>query len=249
MAELAEANTPTPPKEPVPFQPPVYQYTVADRMLAPVRGIVRLFREEKTPMWASLFALLLAVWPGFVEWRQRGTWGEYDPTIAVLTATLIALVWTAHYTFRAVRHAKQAEERAEARRRHKRMAIAAAVETELYYLHLSLEVVRVRIETRSVRVLERPQLQQALENLDLFSVDTASKLTEFDSVLQHIESHALLYAADHEAAEHAAATHRMGVVGVPLLNRNPTWVEDIRKMVGGAQSMIPLLKRLLLAEL
>jgi hypothetical protein len=222
--------------------------TAGHRFRGVIWGFTEPFRTDKTPAWASILALLVAVAPGLAERYEHGRWGGYDPTIAVLTATLIALIWTAHYTFRAVRHARQAEERAETRRQLARMSIAAAVSAELEWLELSLDIVSGRIETKGVRFLERPQLRIALENLELFSSGTASKMSEFDAVLRQIESHALLYAADHEAAEEAALKHKIGQSGVPALSRDPAWVEDIRRIITSAKAMIPLLKRQLLSE-
>jgi hypothetical protein len=211
-------------------------------------GITEPFRKDRTPAWASVFALLLAIVPGVIDRYRTGHWDSYDPTIAVLTATLIALIWTAHYTYRGVRYATQAREQADLRRRLTRMSIAAAVISELDWLGISLQLIAMRIETKGVRFLDRPQLRHALESVDLFSSATASKLSEFDAVLRQIESHALLYAAEHDADEYNALTHGIGNAGVPVLKRDPQRVDDIRRMIAAAETMMPLLKQQLLFE-
>lgn len=96
-SSLSEQLTPT--------EPAAYRLTLRDHIRGAIWGFSEPFRRDRTAAWASVLALLLAVAPGFTERYQKGRWGDYDPTIAVLTATLIALIWTAHYTFRAVRHA------------------------------------------------------------------------------------------------------------------------------------------------
>jgi hypothetical protein len=231
-----------------PIEPPPYRLTVADRARGFIWGISEPFRRDKTPAWASILALLLAIAPGLRERYATGRWGEYDPTIAVLTATLIALIWTAHYTFRSVRHARQAEERENTRRWFAKRSMAAGVLAELEYMRQSLDLLRGRIYLREIHFLERPQLRHALAHVDLFSPETASKLSEFDSVLRQIESHSALYGADHAAAERAAAEYGVGVVGRPILTYNIEWVESIRRLISAAETMIPLLTQHLLSE-
>jgi hypothetical protein len=226
-----------------------YRPSIGDHIRGFIWGVSEPFRTDKTPAWASLVALFIAVAPGLSQRLDEGAWGEYDPTIAVLTATLIALIWTAHYTFRAVRHARQAEERAELRRRLTRASIAAAVSAELDWLQPSLAILRARIHTREVSFLERPRLQDALSNLDLFSSASATSLSEFDAILQQIESQCALYGAEHEAAEHAAIAYQYGSVLIDPLRRDPNWVETIRKFIDTAQELIPHLKNQLLQEI
>ena len=207
------------------------------------RGITEPFRVDRTPAWITLAIVIIGA-PILFRRLHRGDFSAADFGTVVLTATLIALVWTAHYTYRSVRQGRQQREQDDLRREFTRMSLTAALGPELDYLQLSLTLVAARIETRGVRFLDRPQLQRALENLDLFPSSTARMLGEFDSVLRQIESQASLYAADHEAAEQAALTHGVGVAGVPALNRNPEWVESIRKIIGGALTMIPILKQM-----
>jgi hypothetical protein len=250
-----------PPAEPVaaaaptPFQPEVYRLTVADRLRGFLWGISEPFRVDQTPAWASVLALLLAISPGVSERLGKGRWGEYDPTIAVLTATLIALIWTAHYTFRAVRHARQAEERADVRRVFERRSMAVGVIAELDYLKFSLAVMRTRIVVYGVHFLGRPQLRNALAHINMFSPPAATALSEFDSVLRQIESHAALYTADFSLAQerHEREVQRSWVGSVTyrpskILEYDASRIDGIRKMIDDAQALIPLVNQRLIAE-
>jgi hypothetical protein len=212
-------------------------------------GITEPFRKDRTPAWASVFALILALVPGMVDRYQTGHWDAYDPTIAVLTATLIALIWTAHYTFRSVQHARQAEERENTRRRLARISMAVAVMAELDYLEPSLALMHGRIAVSEVRFLERPQLRNALDHIDLFSSATAGDLSRFDSIIRQIESHVALYENDYTTAiAQVTGTYSGAVAGPRLLEYNAAWVASIRKMIEGAQAVIPLVKNRLLEE-
>jgi hypothetical protein len=220
---------------------------LAQRLYWAWRGISEPFRLDRTPAWITLGILLVGV--PVLAWRLRHGFTAEDFSTVVLTATLIAILWTAHYTFRGVRHSRQAREQDEIRRQLTRMSIAAAVSAELDWLEPSLALLTARIETRGVRFLERPQLQHALANLDLFSSASASRMSEFDSVLRQIEAQCALYGADHDAAEQQAIAYQYGAAGVPALNRNPEWVESIRNLIKTAQALIPHMKSQLMREL
>lgn len=205
------------------------------------------FRLDRTPSWITLG--ILAVGLPLLVWRLFHGFTASDFGTVVLTATLIALIWTAHYTFRSVRHARQVEERENTRRRLARMSMAVGVMEELDYLKPSLALMHSRITVRGIHFLERPQLRHALAHVDLFSSAAAGDLSRFDSILRQIESHAALYEADHTAAYAQIGATYLGTKAAPhLLEYNSGWVEDIRKMIEGAQTLIPLLKQRLLEE-
>lgn len=231
-----------------------YRLTSRDHIRGAIWGFSEPFRRDRTAALASLLALLLAVAPGVAQRIEKGTWGEYDPTIAVLTATLIALIWTAHYTFRAVRHARQAEERENVRRRLARQSMALGVMAELDYLGPSLALMHRRVVVHGIEFLERPLLRHALAHIDAFSNPAATDLSRFDSVLRQIESHAALYGADHFAAAdrvdqvRAKSGPYWGIQPQGLLDYDPKEVANIREIIAGAQALIPLLKTRLLGE-
>jgi hypothetical protein len=227
----------------------IYRISVADRIRGFVFGITEPFRKDRTAAWASLLALSLAVAPGISQRIERGTWGSYDPTISVLTATLIALIWTAHFTFRAVKHARNAEERDNFRRLSARQSTIAGVMAELDYLQLALEIMHERIAVKKVQFLERPQLRNALARIDLFSYAAAGDLSRFDGFLRQVESNVALYEADYEAALASAADSWIGKRTAPsLLEFNPERVQLIRTLIESAQKVIPLLGHQLMSD-
>lgn len=61
-------------------------------------------RPERLVAWAaSVASIALAVAPGLFAW-STGSKPRYDPTLAVLTATVIALVWYTCFTYESVEH-------------------------------------------------------------------------------------------------------------------------------------------------
>ncbi len=210
-------------------------------------GLTEPFRLDRTPSWITLGILVIGL--PLLVWRVFHGFTASDFGTVVLTATLIALIWTAHYTFRSVRHARQVEEHEDTRRRLARMSMAVAVMAEIDYLQPSLALMHARIAVNQVRFLDRPQLRNALAHIDLFSPAAAADLSRFDSILRQIESHAALYEADHAAAYAQIGATYLGTRAAPhLLEYNSGWVEDIRKMIESAQAQIPLLNQRLLEE-
>ncbi len=209
-------------------------------------GLTEPFRLDRTPSWITLG--ILAVGLPLLVWRLFHGFTASDFGTVVLTATLIALIWTAHYTFRSVRHARQVEERENTRRRLARASMAVGVMKEMEFLKPSLDLMDARIAVRGHHFLERPQLRHALAHIDLFSPAAANDLSQFDSILRLIESLSALYGGDHADAEEQAVTLGIGVKGRELLDYNPRRVADIRKMIAGAKALIPLLNQRLLGE-
>lgn len=210
------------------------------------RGLTEPFRLDRTPAWITL--AIAAVSIPLLIWRLSHGFTAGDFGTVVLTATLIALIWTAHYTFRAVRHARQVEERENARRGFSRQSMAVGVMAELDYLNLSLALMRSRIAVRGVRFLERPQLRHALSHIDMFSRETATRLSQFDSILRQIESHVALYEADFVAANYINEKGWFGASRTDLLAFDTKRVEDIRTLIEGATIVIPHLLQQLLQE-
>lgn len=80
------------------------------------------FRTNPYPMWLSAIALALGIGPSGLRFLWTFKLAEYDPTIAVLTATLIALIWTANYAYLAVKRSEFEFERTGERQRIRRVA-------------------------------------------------------------------------------------------------------------------------------
>ncbi|HEX9130570.1 MAG TPA: hypothetical protein VF850_15500 [Gemmatimonadaceae bacterium] len=64
------------------------------------------FLANPYPMWLSAIALALGIGPSGLRFLWTLKPAEYDPTIAVLTATLIALIWTANYAYLVVKRSE-----------------------------------------------------------------------------------------------------------------------------------------------
>jgi hypothetical protein len=191
---------------------------------------------------------ILVVGLPVLVWRLFNGFTAEDFGTGVLTATLLAILWTAHFTFRAVRHARQAEERQALRRTLARRSIATSVMEELDYLRPSLAVMQQRIAVRGIQFLARPQLRHALAHIDLFSSEGATELSRFDSVLRQIESHAALYEADFAAANTIAEKGWVGVIRTDLLDFDRKRVDDIRNLIAAAEKVIPLVHSQLMRE-
>jgi hypothetical protein len=120
---------------------------------------------------------------------------------------------------------------------------------ELEYLKPSLALMHGRIAVRGIHFLERPQLRHALAHVDLFSPAAASDVSLFDSILRQIESYSALYEADYAiAVQHVERTWAGAKPSPGLLEYDPKWVADIRKMIEGAQALVPHLNQRLLGE-
>ena|SRR5689334_12608839 len=114
-------------------------------------------RRDWPPFALSALAIALGIGPG---WRAAShlTLAEYDPTIAVLTATLVAPIWTADYTFHAVNDGRRREEREEQRRESAKRSILDGVVAELNNSDTWLEQVEEYLYHVRLRKLDRPMM-------------------------------------------------------------------------------------------
>lgn len=145
-------------------------------------------------MWFSLAAVLIATAPGL-----RAFWTfelqEYDGPTAVLTATLIAVIWSAHYTHRSVKHAKEQHEytktqdaRAEEKYRTARLSLLAAVRSDMDDLGQSMSLLKMLGFVEARDWLRVPHVDQALARADLLKPDEAVMLAELLAGIRLLES-------------------------------------------------------------
>ena len=120
------------------------------------------------------FAVILALLPALTV--ATGASVEYDPTIAVLTATLIALIWTAYHTFQGVQHSRAAAIRADATRDAEAASLMASVSSELQYLAAALKAPNSLAFWTGFDALSHPQLTSALSRPDLFPAVISDRL-------------------------------------------------------------------------
>jgi hypothetical protein len=149
-------------------------------------GIARTIGRDWPPFLLSAFAIGLGIGPGWIALRHFRL-AEYDPTIAVLTATLVALIWTADYTFHAVNDGRRREEREEQRRASARKSILDGVVAELNSSDMWLEQVDKYLYHVRVRKLERPMMAEALRNADLFEDRIIPIISQMSAHFQVIE--------------------------------------------------------------
>ena len=129
-------------------------------------------------------SLALALLPGALALIQ-GSKSYYDSTLAVLTATLVAIIWYTYFTFETLQHAQTRD--AEERRR-ARQSLASGVLAELRWLEEVLEQVYVEGPFVIQDVLEHPLLQQAITQSTLFHPTTVEKLSHFHSLLRDVRN-------------------------------------------------------------
>ncbi len=136
------------------------------------------------PFLFTAIALLLAIWPR-INALINGGRSDYDPTIAVLTATLIAIIWYTYYTFETLQHARtrDAEERQRGRE-----SLASGVLAELRWLEESLEQVYMYGPFLNQDNLGHPLLLQAISQSTLFEPVTVGKLSRFLALLRDVRS-------------------------------------------------------------
>lgn len=150
-----------------------------------VANMKRTIRDI-VPFGFSVLALVMGIGPG---WRFFWThhFAEYDPTIAVLTATLIALIWTANYTFHAVQDGRSREIRDEERRLSARKSILSGVVAEFEAQDRWLEQVSLQLYHVRIKRLDRPMLAEALRNAYLLDPDVTAMLAALSTTFQAVE--------------------------------------------------------------
>lgn len=139
-------------------------------------------------MLLSAIAVALGIGPGWsVFWSPKTV--EYDPTIAVLTATLVALIWTAYYTYRVVKRSEFEFERSEGKRERARLALLVSVAAELGNIKMSLDVLASGSTAVSAnRFLATPVLSQAMTRADLLTANDLHTLTLISNSLLSVSS-------------------------------------------------------------
>jgi hypothetical protein len=152
-------------------------------------------QRDPVPFVLSAIALGLGVGPGWpFLWTFR--LARYDPTIAVLTATLIALIWTADYTFHAVRDGRIREQRESDRRDSARKSILGGLVAELDAQYTWLGQLSEQLYLVRIPRLDRPMMAEALRNAQLFEGDVIPVISNFNTHFQVIDG-ALTRLTDH----------------------------------------------------
>jgi uncharacterized membrane protein (DUF106 family) len=130
-------------------------------------------------------ALFLAIVPATIdEIFDHGRLPAYDPEIAVLTATLIALIWTAYHTFQLVHQARLQATQDRRRRTETAKALRSAIVAELEEFQLELERSKALRIPDDPTTFPRDQLARALAHPELFRPTDMAVLTKLDFLLR-----------------------------------------------------------------
>lgn len=125
---------------------------------------------------ATATAVLLAVLPAVAP-------ENYDGTLAVLTVTLIAVVWYTYFTSAGLRHAERSLryqiDRAERDRGRARQGLATGLLAEVKSLEAQLRQVAADRRKVVFNPLASPILAEAFGRLELFRPETVDALMEF----------------------------------------------------------------------
>ena len=132
---------------------------------------------------ATYVAVILAVLPPIINKRLRSP-EFYDPTVAVLTATLVALIWTAYHTFQGVQHARLVLENEENKRARDARFFLEALAEEMDHLDRSLSIIEKMPSLARFDYLSHPILNDCLKRSDLFSPATAARMANVASTLR-----------------------------------------------------------------
>ncbi len=132
----------------------------------------------------SALGAIFAVWLGVAALIFGGK-SEYDPTIAVLTATLIAVIWYTYYTREVLQHARVRDEQ---ERQRARRSLASGLLAELEWLENMLEQVYHDGPFIMYDIFEHPLLLQAISQSTLFNPVTVAKLSKFHALLRDVQN-------------------------------------------------------------
>lgn len=127
----------------------------------------------------SIAALILAVAPILLPDQVAHT---YRADVAVLAATLVAVIWYTRYTYASL---VQARELADEERRSLRKSLASALLSELKRLEAGLRQIHAN-GSRGHVAWHRPVVDTAFRQLALFSPATSQYLADFSSLHEDV---------------------------------------------------------------
>ncbi len=140
--------------------------------------------DRLIPWFFPAIALALSFWLGIVALKQ-GSKSTYDPTPAVLTVILAAIIW---YTYYILKNLKHAQTRDAVERRRARQSLASGLLAELRWFEEALEQVFVYGPFALQDALDHPLLQQAISQSTLFEPCAVGGLSLFYSLFHDVRS-------------------------------------------------------------
>jgi hypothetical protein len=197
--------------------------------------------KEKGIAWAATIAsLVIAAAPGITLFATTGRLGDYDASNAVLTATLIALVWTTYHTVVGIRQsAKQADEQYQAGIS-EAAALMSSVAVELSALEQALLFIEQKIYLADLSILDHPQIDYALTRPGILPKGTIGNLAVLDGTLRTMRASLALFGADIRSA------YNTSISELTRYARNYTSVvssDDIRVLIQQAGKEIHAVRR------
>lgn len=122
----------------------------------------------------SFLAILMSIIPG-ISALFSGQTSNYNPEVAILTATLVAVVWYVYWTYRVVLVPSYEREN---ERRLLKQGFSTALLAELQWLEKILDGIYHK-ELWSFDPIKYPILEQVEQNLHIFSPETIGKIATF----------------------------------------------------------------------
>jgi hypothetical protein len=142
--------------------------------------------REPFPMVLSGLAVVVGIWPGIWEAITRGRLGDFDPGLMALYLTIIALIWTAHFTYLGVQHAKSDAVAKGHLRDLERSVLIAGLLAELHHITTTVEVIGSGIFQSGDQLLNHQQLRLAQRRLDLLNPDVSYLLSSVGTMLDFV---------------------------------------------------------------
>lgn len=125
---------------------------------------------------SSTFAsIILAILPGVISLIKYKSTTSYNPNIAILTASLIGLIWYVYWTYRLAINPKI--EKLETKEEYK-ASLATALMVELQWINKNLRDI-YNGEVWAFDPISYPLLIQAEHNINIFSTTTITKIVAF----------------------------------------------------------------------
>jgi hypothetical protein len=129
-------------------------------------------------------SILLSSLSGFVA-IFHGHVATYDANVAVLTATLVAVIWYTQFTFEALAFTRQRDNQ---ERQRAKATLATGLLEELSWLEGMLEQTYVDGPYSYYDPFDHPLLASALANSTLFGPDTVASLARFHALLRDVRA-------------------------------------------------------------
>lgn len=120
----------------------------------------------------------------------------------MLTATLVALIWTCYHTYQTAAVTRAATEREKTLREHVRDVLYASVVTELHFVASSIESTQHADYLPRREALEHPMLTEAMKRTDLFSAVTTAHLVGAGVLLRTMALHIRQYEENRKRGPH-----------------------------------------------